>query len=213
MGLRIADVWLFRPHTGWLGPSPPHGTRVIAKNTYESCSVGIDSRSVFVIGPDTDTRLYESAQTLGQPITVQTFIAGDEVCVAALSCPRPLTLPPMRQALARAPDDPEVILTYADNFRADSITYNVFEPSSSVNNELTRLTLNIIDMLQVGSPTRLDYRIDSFGVPWLTDIATSPGWGHASAMYSAARLTGIGYADFLRAIVASSLDVRGLLPT
>ena len=93
LGIDAPPVWHYRLGSGWLGTRPPEGVRVIAKSTYEAWSVGVTEESVFDVDASTELRLTKIAEAIGQPVTVQEFVAGREVCVFVLACPEPTAIP------------------------------------------------------------------------------------------------------------------------
>ncbi|HEX7244423.1 MAG TPA: hypothetical protein VF245_02520 [Solirubrobacterales bacterium] len=94
-----------RRPAGAAGRKPTPGTKVIVKSTYEAWSVGVTQESIFVVEDDCEERAGDLAEAIGQPVTVQTFITGTEICVPLFSHPDRLLTPPMEAIVTRADND------------------------------------------------------------------------------------------------------------
>ena len=213
LGINAPPVWHYRPGSGWMGPRPSAGVRVIAKSTYEAWSVGVTEESVFDVDESAELRLSKIAETIGQPVTVQEFIAGREVCVLVLECPQPTAMPIVEQILAKAPHDADAVMTIDDNLRSEGVRYVNFEGPDSLRKELEVSALRVFDLMQMGGLGRMDFRIDARGRPWLTDVAVEPGWGLGSSAFASIASLGFDHAAFLRILIAASLAPRGALPS
>lgn len=211
LGVRVPRAWCFAPPAGWTGPPPEHGVKVIAKSTYEAWSVGVTDESVFVTGEATDARVAQIADDIGQPVTVQEFVAGREVCVTVLSCPERIVAPPVEQILDKAPGDPEAVMTIDDNLREGAVRYVRFDALSPLLDDLRDTATKVFDLLQMEGMGRIDFRIDSAGRAWVTDAAVSPGLSRASSAFAASRELGFDHPGFLRLVIAANLSGARLL--
>lgn len=211
LGVPVPPVWHFRLTGGWLGGRPPRGAKVIAKSTYEAWSVGVSDSSVFVVDDSCDRRVATIAEELGQPVTVQAFVSGPEVCVPVLAVPERIVPPPVETVLHKSPDDPDAIMTIEDNLEHGAVTYRRFLGSDAVIDKLHRATLDVFDIMQIQALGRMDFRIDGEGQPWLTDAAITPGWSTASSAYASLSELGFDHPSFLRLILAATLASRGLV--
>jgi D-alanine-D-alanine ligase len=212
LGLRVPATWHFRPTGGWAGGRrPPHGTKVIAKSTYESWSVGVTQHSTFVVDDSLDDRVSAISEEIGQATTVQEFIAGTEVCVPVFACPEPVVCPPVEAILVRAPGDTDAFTTIEDSLKKGSVEYRRFNAPTPVITELAKNATQAFDGLELSSFARIDFRIDERGDPWVTDVGVSPGLSpNGSAFHSAAAL-GLDHPAFLRTVVAATLINRDLM--
>jgi D-alanine-D-alanine ligase len=211
LGVQTAPVWHYRVKKGWLVGRPPSGKKVIAKSTYEAWSVGVTQDSVFVVDNTTDDRVGEIADAIGQPVTVQEFVPGQEVCVPVLSCPEKIVLPPVEQVLERAPDDETAFVTIHDNLLPGAVTFRRFEGSENVYSRLNESALLVFDIFQLRGFGRVDFRIDRNGCPWVTDVAVSPGLNTGGSAFRSFAELGFDHPSFLRLVVAASLAERGFL--
>lgn len=212
LGVAVPPAWQYWPASGWAaGRTPPPGTKVIVKSTYEAWSVGVTQNSIFVVDDDCEERAGGLAEAIGQPVTVQTFIAGTEICVPLLSHPDHLLTPPMEAIVTRSPDSPDAVMTIDDTLREDGLNHRRAAIRPAVHEALRRATGEAADILGLGSFARIDFRVDSEDHVWLIDIGTSPGVGRRSSAYKSSAQLGLGYPEFLRVIVAAALASRGLL--
>ncbi|MEM9518763.1 MAG: hypothetical protein AAGA37_05540 [Actinomycetota bacterium] len=209
LGVQAPEVWHYRPGRGWMGDRVPEGTKVIVKSTYEAWSVGVTEDSVFVVDSSCEARLDSIAASIGQPVTLQRFVTGREVCVPILEVPDVLVMPPIEQVITKAPSDGNAVLTLADNLAAGAVAYVPFEPDEVLGAALANATRIAFEIMQSEFIGRMDFRIDVAGEPWLTDVAIEPGWGRSAAMFRSAEQLGLTYTDFLRVLMAGSLFTKG----
>ncbi len=212
LGIRAPRTWHYRGARGWAGEvQPPEGVKVIAKSTYEAWSVGVTESSVFVVDDTCTARVQAIESAIGQPVTVQAFIAGPEVCVPVISSPGLITTPPVEAVLTKAPDDPDAVTTIDDNLDHVKIRRKVYSAPDEVIEELSALAIQAFDVLELRGFARMDFRVDSDGRPWLTDVGVSPGLARENSAFTSAEALGFDYPAFLRIVVASSLAAVGQL--
>jgi D-alanine-D-alanine ligase len=211
LGLGVPPVWQYRPGTGWVDGCPPEGMKVIVKSTYEAWSVGVTEESVFRVDNSCEERASLIAEGIGQPVTVQEFIPGPEVGVTVLSCPEVVVPPPMESILTKAPEDPNAVMTVADNMTEGAVDFRRFEAEPGVMRQLRASASKVLELLQLEGFTRMDFRVDDSGVPWLTDVSVSPGLEPDGSAAGSFAEYGFDHGEFIRAVVASTLGARGLL--
>jgi D-alanine-D-alanine ligase len=211
LGIRAPATWHYRPGRGWAGgQTPPQGTKVIVKSTYESWSVGVTEESIFVVDDECEARVAAIAEQLGQPATVQEFISGTEVCVPVFSDPGPFVTPPMETVLTKAPGDLDAFTTIHDNLQERAILHRRYDGPAEVVAELTAKALEVFDALELQAFARIDFRVDREGHAWVTDVGVSPGISDEdSAFHSLAEL-GLDHPSFLRVVVGATLASRGV---
>jgi D-alanine-D-alanine ligase len=212
MGIHCPRTWHFRPDQTWAANGrPPLGVRVIAKSTFESWSVGISADSVFVVDNTCDDRVREIAERIGQAVTVQEFIGGREVSVPLFACPHLVVGPPVQALLARAPVDPDAIVTIDDHLAEDGVSYPQFDSDTALTAQLQQDTVGAFDALELEHFARLDFRVDASDCPWLFDVAVSPGISRQSAAYSSLSHLDLAYPEFLRVVIGATLAADGLI--
>lgn len=210
LGVRTPSTWHFRRHRGWAGGMrPPAGTKVIVKSTYEAWSVGVTEDSVFFVDESVDRRVTALADEIGQPVTVQEFIAGREICVPVLSSPARFATPPVEVVLAKAPGDPSAFMTLADNLAAAGVGYEVMAPGA-LTARLATEACAAFDGLELEGFARIDFRVDQHATTYLIDVGVSPGLSMHGSAYRSIGSLGYSHEQFLRIVVGATLASRGV---
>lgn len=212
LGVLAPEVWHYRSPDGWVqGRAPAAGVKVIVKSTYESWAVGVTEDSVFVVDGDSEQEVAAISEEIGQPVTVQEFVSGAEVCVPVFGLPDLLATPPVEIILARAPNDEDSFMTIDDNLTQGEIGYRRFDRGPDVDRQLAAAAIAAFEILELGAFARIDFRVDEEDRAWMIDVGVAPGMAvHSSATYSLAQL-GFDHAGFLRVVVAATLASRGVL--
>jgi D-alanine-D-alanine ligase len=212
LGMPTPDSWHFRDSDGWAGRRrPPDEIKVIAKSTYESWSVGVTDESVFVTDAATDERVAAIAAAIGQPVTVQTFVPGAEVCVPVFACPDLVASPPVEAVLRKAPRDPAAFMTVHDNIEAVGIDFVPYSSEAVTQSSLLALARQGFADLQLSGFGRMDFRVDASGQPWLFDVGVSPALGDEESAYVSVAHLGLAHDEYLRLVVATTLVSYGWL--
>lgn len=212
LGEQVPRTWHFRGDGDWAaGQQPEPGLRVIAKSTYESWSVGVTEDSVFTVDASCEERVGEISERIGQPVTVQEFISGREVCVPVLASPEAIATPPMQAFVARAPDDLDAVMTIDDTLADGGLTHRRLESDDRLDADLCGSACRAFRALELSAFGRLDFRVDMSGTPWLFDVAVSPGIGAGSSAYRSLQELGFDYPEFLRAVVGATLATHEMI--
>ena len=167
--------------------------------------------SIFVVDDTCEERVAAIAEEIGQSATVQEFVAGPEVCVPVFSCPEMVVTPPIEAILTKAPGDGEAVTTIDDNLRHDGVRRRRYEGSPETMKQLYENAARAFDVLELQAFGRIDFRIDSDGRAWVTDVGVSPGLGVDNSAFSSVAELGLDHPRFLRLVVAATLGSRGLL--
>lgn len=211
-GLPTPEAWHHRGHAGWVGGRAPEaGRRVIVKSTFESWSVGVHEDSVFIVDDDCERRVAAVVDSIGQSATVQQFVSGVEVCVPVYDGAEVFTTPPVEAILAKAPHDPDAIMTIEDNLTASGVGHERLDRGPAVDHELRALACEAFDVLELSSFARIDLRLDAEDRPWIFDVGVSPGISRKSSAFESAAELGLDHAAFLRAVVGASLPEAAAL--
>lgn len=211
VGIRAPLTWHYRPPHGWVGARPPSGARVIAKSTYEAYSVGVTDRSVFLVNERTDALVAGLAQRIGQPVTVQEFIAGREVYVPVWSCPDHVISPPIEALSDRAPHDPEAVMTIEDSVRPGGVRYRRFDGPDELIERLGAAAIAVVEAFGIYGLSRVDFRVDAHERLWVFDIAVDPGLAVENSLFNSMTHLGFDHEAFLRTVVAATLSAKGAL--
>ncbi|MFL5909097.1 MAG: hypothetical protein ACJ768_00785 [Gaiellaceae bacterium] len=212
LGLRTPRAWHYRPGGGWAANAPPRGTKVIAKSTYESWSVGVTDESVFVVDGSCDERVAAIAAEIGQPVTVQEFVEGPEVNVPVLAIPERVVTPPVRAVLSKAPGDAGAVVTIGDNLCAAALTYERYDGPPELLASIRDAAAAAFELLELEAFARVDFRVDAGGSSWIIDIGVEPGLAPSGSASRSFAALGLDHPRFLRTVVAAAFASRGQLP-
>lgn len=210
LGVDVPRTWHFRLPQGWVGDPPPQGTRVIAKSTYEAWSVGVGPDSVFIVDETLNQRVATVAHDIGQAVTVQEFISGREVYVPVWSCPEPILTPPMEAVTARAPSNPDSVMTLEDSIGGE-VHYRPFDGSSDLIERLCAAAIGVVDIFDLYGLARIDFRIDDDERLWVFDIAIDPGVAVENSAFQSLAEFDFDHQSFLRTVVAATLASKHAL--
>jgi D-alanine-D-alanine ligase len=212
LGIATPATWHYRENIGWAGgQAPTAGVKVIVKSTYESWSVGVTEESIFVVDKSLNERVRKIAGQIGQPVTVQEFIPGAEVCIPVFCDPDPFVTPPVRAVMEKAPDDDDAVMTVDDNLRQGGVAHEPYIGSTDVHEQMRRDALAAFDILQLEAFARIDFRVDREGRTWLFDVGVSPGISRKSSAFRSVSMLGLDHAQFLRVVLATTLSTQNQL--
>jgi D-alanine-D-alanine ligase len=208
-GVPIARCWSFS-HLGWWPEIPGEGTRLIAKPTYESASIGIHHDSVFTMGPDAEEHLLRRLTAYRQPLTIQEFVPGFEVEVPVFEDNRPRTLAAIGISLGgkRCLDDQ--ILTYERVFRDGYGFYNFADQDKSCAREamaIAEMAFRTLDLSGIG---RVDFRVTEGGQPLVIEVNCKPHITKHSSFSVALGAAGCSGVDLAKFLVGAAVERHAL---
>ena len=100
----IPESWWYLDNNKWCsGLRPPKGTLIIAKSSYESCSMGIDDSSVFTYQGD-NSILNKILNRIEQPVFVQRYVSGEELSVPVIVNDSAKSLEPVLNQISKDND-------------------------------------------------------------------------------------------------------------
>lgn len=192
----VPQSWLLNNNGEWEKDSPPDGLRVICKPVSESASQGVTQAGIFDASPSMFKR-YRGTQYI-----VQEYIEGAE-------CEVPLF---------KVGDSIMVMSPVGINLNGNKI---LDEKNSAENNygfyrlkdTQTAFTIDkiknyaekVFRLLQMDIYGRIDFRIDSKGMPYIFDIATTPYTTRHSSFSFAFDQLSLCYSDIYRAVISAAL--------
>lgn len=210
-GLQTPNTWMFDSRFGWIMDSrPTPGTKVIAKPTHECACVGVQADSVFLVDGTLDERISELEAHLGQPVTVQEFIAGYEVGVPILEVPEPFAPAVVGYSIDGNKQFGEKFRTYQDeNFseRFGHYLFDVFSLEHEV--ALKTQALAAFQILGLRGLARMDFRVNDEGEGYITDMNESPPPLDDTAFVFALKSLGFSYSEVLVQMVGVSMLREG----
>lgn len=202
MGLSVPPSWIYIGEGKWMGDqTPPRGLTLIAKLLYESSSIGLDNSSVGVLSNSYIENLEQKHKKFKQPIIVQKFISGLEVEVPVLDICGGLTLPPV-SILHDGSQMGNRILDFS------LVAEDLYEPivipeiDDRFGEEIRATARRAFSFLGIQGIGRVDFRIDSAGQSFITDVATTPHMVRHSALNSSFSALGLSHPDMLATMTA-----------
>jgi len=209
LGVPVATTWLYTESFGWAGNnSPPEGTKVILKPTYESASIGITETSIMEYERTSESQLNSLSNAFQQPVTVQQFVRGFEVEVPVFCHGNYFSFYPIGIQIDDDPFLDEKILTY-DRVYNDRYGFYRYEGPASC--AVISTAVNAARILGISAIGRIDFRITESGEHFVTDVSTNPHltrFGSCAFLFSQLSLR---HSDLLGAWLALSASSAGIL--
>lgn len=185
----------------------------IMKPIAEDASVGIDRGALIEASESSDLlrALEDREQKLGVSLFVEEFIAGREVNISVLEGPSgPEVLPIAEIDFSALPHDYPHIVDYDAKWTKGSISYEntprVFTTivqENGLHRELSALTLQCWDALQLSGYGRVDFRVSPAGVPFVIEVNANPCLSLDAGFPAAAREAGISFGEMIQRIVST----------
>ena len=207
LGIPAPESWCFHPAHGWVsGIKPPDGTKVICKPVYEAWALGVSERTVTYMDPRLEDLVVEMSEGFAQPICVQRFIDGREICVPLLEHDDWM-LPGLLEATATSGPKPNgSYIAFEDSARPGGIKYRVVTDLPDVHaSRLAALAIRVFEALDMAGYGRVDFRVTDDNQPYVIDIADNPGFDRFSAMAKALEPHGISSADVVPLLLGVNL--------
>ncbi|MHC1692995.1 MAG: hypothetical protein AB9828_08210 [Sphaerochaetaceae bacterium] len=208
--MRLAGIptpeWVEDPKTADL--SALLGSPLIVKPIAEEASVGINDDSVRVF--NTRDELEQAFSTFG-PATVfaERFIDGREFNISILPIKGvPQVLPPAEMCFLDYPLGKPAIAGYEAKWEESSFAYThtqrnfAFGPSDSLLiGQLKDLSLRCWELFGSQGYARVDFRVDSRGVPYVLELNVNPCIAEDSGFTAAAQVAGMTHMEMIERIV------------
>lgn len=175
LGFPVARSWFFDHSFGWLlGEEPPANIKILAKPTYESASIGLNSASLLKVTESSIATLARLSLELKQPITVQEFIEGYEVEVPVFNPNVPFSIIPVGISVEGEKYLGDKFLTYDTVYNDQYSFYNFENIGRNAIHDILLCTENVARSLNIRGFGRVDYRINRSGEFFITDVSTNP---------------------------------------
>lgn len=203
-GIPTPDSWSFDARSGWmLNQPPPFDEKLIAKAGYESASIGLDEDSVGYMSPEFEAALTNKSVALGQHFIVQKFVSGYEFEVPVINVgSQREVVGPVAITLNGSRTLGEQVLSFSsvakDGFGFAPCVSTDFPQWS----EMREAAANVCIVLGLAGFARVDFRMDTGGAFWVTDVSTSPHIVGHSAYWHAFQQVGWEYFEMLACMVA-----------
>lgn len=193
----VPKSWLLTADGTWFKDTPPNGIRVICKPCSESASQGVNETGVFSIA----TGVFERYK--GMNCIVQEFIDGEECEVPVFKVKNTIkALPPVGIDLKE-----NIVLS--EQISADN-QYGFYclgdTQSENTLDKIETYAEQAFRLMQMDVYGRIDFRINSHGVPYIFDISTTPYTTKHSSFAFAFEQLGFTYSDIYDAVISAALQ-------
>ncbi len=210
MGIPVPEAFFIKPNDVIFELS--FNFPVIIKPNLGDSSFGITQRSVANNFEETVNAISEIREKFGydKPILVEEFLTGKDLSVGILGNPPESynVLPLIMADYSNLPKDLPRICGYESKWLPDTPYWNIKSVPANLPENTEKFVieccLKLLERLECRDYVRLDWRIDSNGIPKLLEVNPNPGWcwdGHLAKM---AELAGISYGEMLKLILEAS---------
>lgn len=195
------DSWAY-DKSGWLNGSPDDGTKIIVKLPNQSSSIGLESSSSsFVYDKSKEDKVREIALRYGEAMLVQKFIAGMECEVPVFNDGKEcFALPPAGIMLDNNENLDDKFLDYDIRGNQKYTRYNLMSKYPNIADKVKEIAVSISKFLDLQGICRIDFRIDKYCTPFVTDINCSPHLTQASCISKS--MGYLGFTDYASTILA-----------
>lgn len=203
LGLPVVPSWYFLKSSQWLlQKKPSAGTKIIAKPTYESASIGVDENSIFDYSDKVDDSLTDFAKRFDQPITVQEFIPGFELEVPIIiDQGKPFAIRPVGLSLGEKKFLGNEFLTY-DIVYDDLYGFYDFDIfGDDLNEKLVACAKNTALAIGIDGFGRVDFRVTEKGQYYIMDVSTYPHMTQHSSFWHLFKKLGYEYKDLFALMI------------
>jgi len=210
MGVPVPSAFFIKPEDSKY--ELPFGFPVIVKPNFGDSSFGITQRSVANGIEELTNAILEIREKFGyeKPILVEEFLTGKDLSVGIIgNLPEDYKiLPIIEEDYSSLPPELPRICGYEAKWLPDSPYWNLTSIPAALPEETEKFIIEcclmLWERLEVKDYCRFDWRLDSKGNPKLLEVNPNPGWcwdGHLAKM---AKITGMSYAEMLKAILGSA---------
>jgi D-alanine-D-alanine ligase len=219
MDIPVAEAFYIKPEDNVFEMNI--GFPVIAKPNYGDSSFGITQKSVAYNVEELNDAILRIRSKFGydKPILVEEFLTGKDLTLGIIgNSPESYSiLPIIEEDYSQLPDDLPKICGYEAKWLQDSPYFKllrsvVCELPADTHKKIVEWSLKLSERLDCMDYVRLDWRLDSAGVPRLLEVNPNPGWcwdGHLAKM---AAIQGLSYSEMLREILtATEIRLNGQL--
>jgi D-alanine-D-alanine ligase len=196
------------------------GTRYIIKSVWEHASVGLDDQSIVVAASDSAIlqRLADHNAATGRVSFAEQYIEGREFNLSLLADSNDVeVLPPAEIDFSAFPSGKPHIVGYHAKWDADSAEYQNtprrFEfPRSDgpLLGQLAELARASWQLFGVRGYSRVDFRVDAFGRPWILEVNTNPCLSPDAGFAAALSRAGINYPAAIDRVLQHAQTAAGV---
>lgn len=206
LGFPTPETWLYQTDGLWLDNTGPGiGQKVIVKPSYECSSIGVGGSGSTQYSEETKDRLAVLSAGLSQPITVQSFVPGDEFEVVVLELGGEFAATPVAVIDEDGSISGERTLDY-QKVRKEDYGYVSVESDHPQVSEMSEIARNAAKALGFVGISRIDMRLDSDGHPLIFDVSSTPDLTRMSSCAQVFKALGMTYDDLWLFAIASSFQ-------
>lgn len=202
----------------WFSPNlvPPlePNKRYIIKPIWEEGSLGLDEDCVYDGNDPNFTKKLSSLNP--KSFFVEEFIDGREFNLSILANENgPEVLPPAEIIFSNYPEGKPKVVGFSAKWKEDSFEYKntnrTFEFSESDNlllQKLKSLAIECWHIFDLNGYTRVDFRVDGHGSPFVLEVNVNPCISPDSGFFSACEHAGIPFREAVRRIVNDTPNLK-----
>ncbi|HNV52510.1 MAG TPA: hypothetical protein PKM28_06440, partial [Tenuifilaceae bacterium] len=177
------------------------------KPIWEDGSLGLDEDSVYY---GSDPELINRVKKLNFNIHfVEEYIDGREFNISILAGnPKPQVLPIPEMIFHNYAEGKPKVMGYKAKWTEDSFEYNnttrtfdLPESDKPLLEKLRKICLDCWDAFNVNGYSRVDFRVDKKGNPWVLELNVNPCITPGSGFYTACEQAGIPFSDAVTRIL------------
>jgi len=201
--------------TGREADSVQPGTRFVIKAVSEHASLGLDEHSLVTIGDEAELQrhLGEFRKALHRPCFAEQFIDGREFNISLLAhadgCQ---VLPPAEIDFSAFPVGKPRLIGYRAKWEEDTFEYlNTprrfdFPPQDAILlKQIGELAAACWDLFAVRGYTRVDFRVDQDGCPWILEVNANPCLSPDAGFAAALERAGVSDKEAVARILSDAL--------
>lgn len=207
-GFPVCNSYSYHYKKGWLFDKiPTPNERLIIKLNTESSSIGLSTDNIIFYEKSIDKKIHLISEKFNQSVILEQFISGYEVETPIFISENEIfCFPPAGIGV----DDHNLlgdkILDY--NVRGNHLFYHYdFE---NINQTLTKAiietTIKVAKNTDLRDYARIDYRIDTKGNYYITDIATNPHITKSMTFYYYYNKYGFKYSDLFKTLIGITVE-------
>jgi len=201
--INTPKTWVFIGNNSWLNNDKPVlGTSIVLKSMHESASIGLEKNSIFLFDLNCMSHLESLYSSQQSPILIQELISGYECEVPLFIGDKIYAMDPVGISIDGKRNINSEILTYERSYKDQYGFFSLADEFNSITiNQIKSIAIQVARLVSLTNYGRIDFRVDTKGIPYVIDIATSPyTTKHSSFAYSFMNL-GIAYEDIYATII------------
>lgn len=203
----ILPTYVYGQNKKWLGDKHPRvGEKIIAKLNGESASIGLTQANVFSYTRKSDVYLHQLSAQYQQPIIVQPFIDGYEIELPIIMGKQKLALLAAGIEMNNSKLLGDKFLDYNARYNHTYEFYNYDLFNKNLIEKIKKDAIKAAEILNIENFGRIDFRIDSKGNYYISDIATNPHITKDSSFSYIFNELGYSYQELLSAMIGVTLS-------